>query len=106
MEPPPTLVLLLPPAEQQLRDVVLDEVQQLDGVGHPQEQRLQTWDQLLHAEHLQPSWLPVPRRPGRKGRGIKLLKGLPSMVLALLRFWKVQRSYSSGWVAASSFVFS
>lgn len=32
---------------------MLDEVQQFDGVGHPQEQRLQTWDQLLHAEHLE-----------------------------------------------------
>lgn len=32
---------------------MLDEVQQLDAVGHPQQQRLQTWGQLVHAEQLQ-----------------------------------------------------
>lgn len=45
------IVLVLPPG-QQLRDFMLDEVQQFDGVCHPQHQRLQTWDQLLHAEQL------------------------------------------------------
>lgn len=32
---------------------MLDEVQQLDGVGHPQQQRLQPRTQLVHAEQLQ-----------------------------------------------------
>jgi len=41
----------VPPGQQQ-RDLVLNEVQQFNGVGHPQDQRLQTWDQLVHAELL------------------------------------------------------
>lgn len=39
----------LTPGQQQ-GHLVLDEVQQLNGVGHPQHQRLQAWDQLGHAE--------------------------------------------------------
>ena len=62
----PTFVLLVLPPGQQLRDFMLDEVQQFDGVGHPQHQRLQTWDQLIHAEQLQLLGLPVVGAPDVK----------------------------------------
>ena len=56
-----TITFVLPVLDpgQQLRDFVLDEVQQLNGVRHPQHQRPQTWDQLLHAEQLELIGLPV-----------------------------------------------
>ena len=59
----PTFVLQVLPPGQQLRDFMLDEVQQFDGVRHPQHQRLQTWDQLLHAEQLKVLRLPVIGAP-------------------------------------------
>lgn len=59
-----TFVLLR--TEQQLRDFMLDEVQQFDGVGHPQHQRLQTRDQLLHAEQLKVVGLAVTGAPDVK----------------------------------------
>lgn len=61
-----TFVLLVPPPGQQLRDFMLDEVQQFDGVGHPQHQWLQTWDQLLHAEQLKMIRLPIIGAPDVK----------------------------------------
>lgn len=64
---PTTCTLAALPPGQQLRNLLLDKVQQLDGVGHPQHQRLQTWDQLLHAEHLKVFRLPITRAPDRKG---------------------------------------
>lgn len=61
------VVLVLSPG-QQMRDFMLDKVQQFDGVGHPQHQWLQTWDQLLHAEQLKMIRLPVTGAPDLKAQ--------------------------------------
>lgn len=82
----PTLALLMPPEGQQLRDVVLDEVQQLDGVGHPHEQRLQTREQLVHSEHLKETGL-QPRSPEREQRNENTSKVLVTFVLTGSHFW-------------------
>lgn len=37
-------LLILLCKRQKQGNLMLDEVQQLNGVGHPQHQRLQTWD--------------------------------------------------------------
>lgn len=62
----PTFILLVQPPWQQLWNFMLDEVQQFDGVSHPQHQRLQARDQLLHTEQLQLLRLLVARAPDIK----------------------------------------
>lgn len=73
--------------------MVLDEVQQLDGVGHPQEQRPQPRDQLVHAEDLEDSWLPIPTSPERTNR---TFQASVTLALALLEWWSVLQLWLHG----------